>query len=404
VNARKDDARSGRTAPHAVPHQRAVERRRRQQENETVAHQRLQASDTPLRHILRHVAGALLGMVVLVGAFVAGHYVATWALTFLDLTPSAFFRVVASGTVGMLILGVLFSIFGYLEARRHSDPFNAIVASIQRIAKGDFGARAEVPVSDDEHALGRLVTSINEMAGELETMEQLRQEFVSNVSHEIRSPLTSIQGFAEALRDDALPPEDRRRYLAIIETESRRLGELSDNLLRLTSLEAEREPLSPEPFALDRQVRQVILAAEPLWAAKGIALEARLDPTTIRGDEALLAHVWANLLENAVKFTPEGGRISVTLAASEGAAQVRVSDSGPGIPDEARDRIFERFFKADPSRDRRTPGSGLGLALARKIVELHGGSIRAEAGSESGAVFSVTLPSGAPPGPSGEEA
>jgi len=403
VNAPEDDARSGRTAPHAAPHQRAVERRRRH-ENEMVAHRRLQASDTPLRHVLRHVAGAILGMVALVGAFVAGHYLATWALSLLGLTPSAFLRVVASGTVGMLILAVPFSMFGYLEARRHSDPFNTIVASIQRIAKGDFGARAEVPVSDDEHPLGRLVTSINEMAGELETMERLRQEFVSNVSHEIRSPLTSIQGFAEALRDDALPPEDRTRYLAIIEAESRRLGELSDNLLRLTSLESEREPLRPEPFALDRQVRQVILAAEPLWAAKGIAVEASLDPTTIHGDAALLAHVWANLLDNAVKFTPEGGRISVTLTAGTQVAQVRVSDSGPGIPDEARDRIFERFFKADASRDRRTPGSGLGLALARKIVELHGGSIRAEAGPERGAAFTVTLPSGAPPGPSGKEA
>ena len=403
MNAPEDDARSGRTAPHAAPHQRAVERRRRH-ENEMVAHRRLQASDTPLRHVLRHVAGAILGMVALVGAFVAGHYLATWALSLLGLTPSAFLRVVASGTVGMLILAVPFSMFGYLEARRHSDPFNTIVASIQRIAKGDFGARAEVPVSDDEHPLGRLVTSINEMAGELETMERLRQEFVSNVSHEIRSPLTSIQGFAEALRDDALPPEDRTRYLAIIEAESRRLGELSDNLLRLTSLESEREPLRPEPFALDRQVRQVILAAEPLWAAKGIAVEASLDPTTIHGDAALLAHVWANLLDNAVKFTPEGGRISVTLTAGTQVAQVRVSDSGPGIPDEARDRIFERFFKADASRDRRTPGSGLGLALARKIVELHGGSIRAEAGPERGAAFTVTLPSGAPPGPSGKEA
>jgi signal transduction histidine kinase len=230
-------------------------------------------------------------------------------------------------------------------------------------------------------------------------MEELRQEFISTASHELQSPLTSIAGFASALRDERLPPETRLRYISIIEEEAGRLSRLSDELLRLTSLEAGGLRPRAEPLSLDASIRSAALAAEPRWRAKGIDLELDLERVEASVDASMLVQVWTNVLGNAIKFSRPGGRVRVELRRSGGRAVARFSDDGAGIAPEDLSFVFDRFFKADRSRSRADPdsGSGLGLAIARKIVDLHGGSIRAEsAGLGSGSSFTIELPIASP--------
>ncbi|MGA2546471.1 MAG: HAMP domain-containing sensor histidine kinase [Rectinemataceae bacterium] len=303
----------------------------------------------------------------------------------------------------LVVFGVAVNILGIFIRKRHPDYFSALSDAIRRLATGDFDVSLSIPErgGGPNNFLGKVADEINLLAQSLKKMEEMRQEFISTASHEIQSPLTSIAGFAKALREEGLPEEIRLRYLGIIEEESGRLSRLSEGLLRLTALES-RE-LKPDllPVALDEQIRRVIIAAEPQWTTKDIELDLELDILEAEIDEGMLSRVWTNLFHNAVKFSARGGRISVSLGTKGGLAGeprlavARFADEGQGIASEDLGLVFDRFFKADRSRSRADPGSGngLGLAIAKKIVELHGGSIRAEsAGIGKGSAFTVELP------------
>jgi signal transduction histidine kinase len=262
---------------------------------------------------------------------------------------------------------------------------------MRQISKGNF--KIELENSGQYRQFGGIVEGINEMATELSRMETMRQDFISNVSHEIQSPLTSIRGFAAALQDDSLSLESRRHYLNIIEAESRRLSGLSDNLLKLSALEAESFPFERKPYRLDKQLQEMILASEPQWLGKDIEVEADLTETTVAAVKDLLSQVWTNLLHNSIKFTPQGGRITVSLHSIDDWIEVEVKDSGIGIAEEELPRIFERFYKVDKSRSVSSGGgSGLGLPLVKKIVELHEGSIHVTSRPGEGTAFIVRLP------------
>jgi len=336
--------------------------------------------------------GVLAFLVAIVLVWVLSFLLTSWLYTRLSLHPAEVVRQVVTAFTGLVLLAIPAAIIGNIQQPREQAIFRSLLAAIGRIAQGDFRTRVETQFPDSDHPFTQLVHSINDMAADLARMEALRQEFISNVSHEIQSPLTSIGGFAKALQDESLSSDQRRRYLEIIGAESERLSKLSDNLMRLTALEAEQPPLDPRPYRLDAQLRRVILAAEPQWAGKAIEMELEAAPLTVVADEALMEHVFANLLHNAVKFTPKGGTIRVRAVSDAGVWTVEVEDSGVGIPPEDQERIFERFFKGDRSRDRSQGGSGLGLALARKIVALHGGDIGVSSAAGTGATFRVELP------------
>ncbi|WP_338048401.1 HAMP domain-containing sensor histidine kinase [Peribacillus alkalitolerans] len=221
----------------------------------------------------------------------------------------------------------------------------------------------------------------------------MRQEFISNVSHEIQSPLTSISGFAHTLKNDQLSHEERRHYLQIIEVESMRLSKLSDNLLKLTSLESDHTPFEPKPYRLDQQLRRVILSNEPHWRKKDLEMDVSLEKMTIHADEELMDQVWINLIHNSIKFTPNNGKISVKLINHDmDKVMVMIKDTGIGMTKEVQMHIFERFYKADPSRNRSSEGSGLGLAIVKKIIELHKGDIQVESSPKEGTEVLVMLP------------
>lgn len=301
-----------------------------------------------------------------------------------------------SHTVTWVIWGLLlFLVRSYLKYgnfAKHIDAFSAIIRVLEDIAKGNYKARLEDSLKGSE-SYGQLVRSVNSMAADLEQLERMRQEFISNVSHELQSPLASIRGFAQVLQqDDTLGIEERNHYISIIEAESTRLSKLSDHLLQLAILESENMSLQPKPYRLDQQIRDLILACEPQWRAKRITMEASMAPVTYLADRDRMSQVWINLLSNSIKFTPEDGKIEVQLHASGGTIEVSLTDSGIGIEQEEQQRIFERFYKADKSRDRSIKGSGLGLSIVSKIVELHGGHICVRSQPGEGTTFTVTLP------------
>lgn len=266
---------------------------------------------------------------------------------------------------------------------------STMLSALDQIAHGNFEVLINMDEIGPQHH--EVAEAINDMARNLGTFESMRQDFISNVSHEIQSPLTSIGGFAALLQKDGLPDDERYRYAAVIEAESKRLSSLSDNLLKLSSLDNNKIPLNKRNFRLDKQLEHIALTLEPQWSEKNLILEADLEIVTLCGDEDLLSQVWMNLLHNAIKFTPEDGKININLTAERESAYVKIADTGIGIKPEDQIHIFERFFKADKARDRVLGGNGLGLSLVKKIVELHGGSVTVDSTAGEGTVFTVLL-------------
>jgi two-component system phosphate regulon sensor histidine kinase PhoR len=345
--------------------------------------------------MIQIVLGVTLGLILLTGSFIAVFFLTAFIYKSIGQHPADFLVQVINSLLGLclalVITGLIITIRNKYIKPQPMGIFESIVRALEKIAQGDFNVRL------DQHPegagpFGELVKSVNHMALELGQLEKMRQQFIANVSHEIQSPLTSIRGFAKVLRDNQLSPEDKARYLSIIEAESMRLSKLSDNLLKLASLEAEAIQFQPKPYRLDKQLRGLILAGEPQWLEKEIELEVFLDEVTITADEEMLSQVWINLIQNSIKFTPEGGKIRVELHQRNDTIEFAISDTGIGITEEDQDHIFERFYKADRSRERSNKGSGLGLAIAKKIIEMHHGAIGVQSKLGEGATFTVSLP------------
>lgn len=295
----------------------------------------------------------------------------------------------------LLLVLLLGSVSILIAARYLVEPIKALTNATRRLAKGDFEVDLRMNRVDE---IGELTQSYVEMAGELKQLEQMRQDFVSNVSHEIQTPLTSISGFAKALQNnDLIAEEERKDYLDIIIAESGRLSRLSDNLLKLASLDSEHHPFSAVSFRLDEQIRTIVVTCEPQWSARSIVIDLELpEAVYIIGDEDQLKQVWMNLLGNSIKFTPEGGKIRIRIDHNAAEVAVTISDNGIGISPEEWGAVFQRFYTIDKSRNGSNNGNGLGLAIVSKIVYLHQGSIELDGAAKEGTTIIVRLPARQP--------
>ncbi|OIK12142.1 two-component sensor histidine kinase [Bacillus sp. MUM 116] len=290
----------------------------------------------------------------------------------------------------MYVVIVFFgSLLIIIAARYVVHPLVKLTEATRKMAKGNFNIVLPTNRKDE---IGALSASFNVMAKELGKLDQMRQEFVSNVSHEIQSPLTSISGFSKALKQKKISEENRIRYLSIIEQESDRLSRLARNLLRLSHLQQDQLLLNLSNFRLDEQLRGVVIALEPQWSAKEIVTEIHLKPITIEADEDQLKQVWTNLINNSIKFTPHQGKITIKAFLQNNLISVSITDTGIGIPEEERKDIFKPFHKVDKSRDPSIKGNGIGLSIVKQIVDLHHGEINVSEGPEGGAKFIVILP------------
>ena len=286
--------------------------------------------------------------------------------------------------IGCIVIGTIITSF---VGKTILQPLHEISRATSEVARGNFKVRVRVP---DDIEYGMLANNFNKMAVQLSEIETLRGDFISSVSHEFKTPLASIQGFAKLLQDDTISEEDRKEYTQIIIDETSRLTKLSTNILSLTKLENQKTIGKKSKFLLDEQIRNILLILEPEWSKKNIELDIDLEQITYIGNEELMAQIWQNIINNAIKFTGEGGHIGVKLYRGDQCIVAKISDDGPSIPDEKRKKIFEKFYQGDHSRS--TDGNGLGLALVQRVVELCNGSVWVENTMPTGVCFTVQLP------------
>ena len=273
-------------------------------------------------------------------------------------------------------------------------PMRSMTWHMGELAKGDFSIR--MPPNDriEINEAKQFTKSFNKAAEELSGIEIMRANFISDFSHEFRTPIASISGFAQLLRDQNLSPEERDEYLDIIIDESRRLSNLSEDILNLSRMESSNILTNVGTIDIAEGLRRSIAIVEPNANEKDIAVTVDIDETQVIGNADYLSQLWTNILQNAVKFTPKGGSINISLKNSQvqktKSVTCAISDDGCGMDESTRTHLFERFYQGDTSHAQE--GNGLGLALCKRIVDLHGGTIRVTSAPGKGSTFVVTLP------------
>lgn len=265
-------------------------------------------------------------------------------------------------------------------------PLRKIAEAADRLAAGDFTARINLKMGGE---LQELNTSFNNMASELENSQMLRSDFINNFSHEFKTPITSIRGFAKMIREHNLSREETDEYLDIIIAESDRLVDLSANVLNLSKVESQTILTNTARFNLSEQLRRVIVLLETRWEEKNLFINLNCDEIYINGNEEMLKQVWINLIDNAIKFSDEGSEINITIQQRKEYTAVTVTDTGEVISPEALGRIFDKFYQGDKSHG--VKGNGLGLTVAARIVELHKGSITVVCSDQNKTSFEVRL-------------
>ena len=294
------------------------------------------------------------------------------------------------GVLSMLVpIVVLITLVNFLFTRFIYRYLDKISDAMQKVADGDYTVRLD---AEKDQPFRELYRNFNTMAEELGGVEMLKNDFINGYAHELRTPITSINGFAEMLLNDdgTLSREEKRSYLEIIASESRRLADLAGNSLLMSRLDTQKIIPDKKPFSLDEQLRRCSILLSGQWTEKELDMTMDLDEAVYVGDYDLMQHLWINLLTNAVKYTPKGGSITVTLKNEEKFIAVSVADTGKGISPEDRERIFDKYYQTDKSHSKR--GLGLGLAICKRIVQLCNGTLEVESEVGVGSTFTVRLP------------
>ncbi|MBR3954901.1 MAG: HAMP domain-containing histidine kinase [Clostridia bacterium] len=318
-------------------------------------------------------------------------------VTFVFLLQNGFFRV--WHLTSLFLIALLFlastaigSIAAIFMSRFILQPVDNLCKAMEKVKKGDYSATVEP--TDRRIAsnltIAQLEDSFNAMTAELRNTELMRKDFISNFSHEFKTPIASVKGMAKQLYAGEVSEEQQSEFLKIIYEESARLADLSDEILLLTRLEKQQIIPEQHEYSLDEQLRRCLLLYEETWSRKELDIDMDLEEITYHSNEDLLAHVWNNLFGNAVKFTPQNGSLRVVAKKTDKDIVVQIADSGIGMSKETQEHIFDKFYQGDASHT--TPGNGLGLALVKKILTLAGGFIEVESEVGTGSTFTVHLP------------
>ncbi|MBQ6001159.1 MAG: HAMP domain-containing protein [Clostridia bacterium] len=306
----------------------------------------------------------------------------------IETTINALMRIFTTASYGVLAVTLLAV---YFTTNRLTRPLKSMSYAARRFGQGHFDVRVRVN-GDDEMA--ELATAFNNMADSLDKNERMRTSFIANISHDLKTPMTTISGFVDGILDGTIPPELQSHYLELVSDETRRLSRLVNTLLDLAKFESDEVEFRIGPFDLCETVRQVLISFERNIGDKELLLNLDLhdEVITARGDSDAIHRVVYNIVDNAVKFTPQGGELSITLEKRDRQAICTIRNSGEGVPPADLPHLFDRFYKTDKSRSLDRRGSGLGLYIAKTVIDRHGGTIRAE--SEQGSYCSIifTLP------------
>ncbi|MDR0886730.1 MAG: HAMP domain-containing histidine kinase [Clostridiales Family XIII bacterium] len=302
-----------------------------------------------------------------------------------DSLPGVMFGLVLLvSLVGTFLIGLLKNIY-------FDKPILTISDAAQKVSNGDFSIRIPAHRKDGKKDYVEvLIEDFNKMTEELSTIETLKTDFIANVSHEIKTPLSVIQSYATFIQDDCISADERHEYGETIVAASKKLTELVTNILKLNKLENQEIQQISEPYALDEQLRECVLNYEELWEKKNITLVGDdISRVTVNYDRTLLELVWNNLISNAIKFTGEGGSITLTLKSENGYSIVSIHDTGCGMSEETVLHVFDRFYQGDSSHS--FEGNGLGLALAQKVITLIDGEIDIDSCLDVGTTITVKL-------------
>ncbi|HHT95050.1 MAG TPA: HAMP domain-containing sensor histidine kinase [Clostridia bacterium] len=292
----------------------------------------------------------------------------------------------------LLAYAFLFSIVVFMLiimglSNKAMKPIVQLNNATQEVAKGNFDV---VVVNDSQDEIGQLTESFNKMAKELKSIEYLRKDFVSNVSHEFKTPISSILGFAKLLESPNLTDEEKKEYLDIIVEESKRLSNLSTNILNLSKLESQEIVFNKSEYSLDEQIRNVILLLEPKWYEKSISFDIEMEHISFYANEDLMQQVWINLFNNAITYSHPKGVVHIKMYNEEEKAVIVIQDEGIGMDEYTKNRMFEKFFKGDTVHSKE--GTGLGLALVKRIIDLHNGAIEVESKPGEGTTIKLIFP------------
>ncbi|SCY75632.1 sensor histidine kinase [Alkaliphilus peptidifermentans] len=298
------------------------------------------------------------------------------------------FKIVASRVWFSILLYVLIgTLLIMLLAKRVVKPILKLTSATQEVAKGNFDIQVGNESKDE---IGQLTHNFNKMTRELKNIEYLRKDFITNVSHEFKTPIASIQGFAKLLQKGNLSEQEKEEYTNIIVEETSRLSNLSSNILKLSKLENQEIVDKKAVFSLDEQIRKCILLLEYEWSKKNIEFDLELDKVQYQGDEELLQQVWINLLSNAIKFSSKDSIIKISLKQTATITCIKITDYGIGMSEETILRIFEKFYQGDKAHS--YEGNGLGLPLVKRIVDLNEGNVYVESRLNTGTTFTIELP------------
>ncbi len=327
----------------------------------------------------------VIGSITLVALLTGGLLMLFILLGVIPSSLMATFWMAPITICAVCIIGALFAAF---IMQFYINPLDRLVAATKKIAEGDFTVR--VPEKTHIAEIGILIDNFNKMTMELEGTEMFRSDFINNFSHEFKTPIVSIRGFAKQLQSGELSEEERKQYTEIIVSESERLSTMATNVLLLSKLENQQLIPDRKAYSLDEQLRNCILLFEKEWEKKNIELDVELADVTYTGNEEIMSHIWINLISNALKYAPTGGKISIRALVNSDEISVHIRDNGVGMTHETLTRIFDKFYQGDKSHAGN--GNGLGLPLVKRVVELCGGKIVVNSEPNIGSEFSVYLP------------
>ena len=297
--------------------------------------------------------------------------------------------------ITLIALGISYvssGIFSIVLNKNILKPLKELTAATNEIAAGNFNIKVDNVLNpfNQNSELGTLVDGFNNMAEELKSTEMFRNDFIHNFSHEFKTPIISIRGFARQLYQGNLTPEQEREFAKIIMDESEELANMSSNVLLLTKLENQGIVTDKTHFSLDEQLRNCLILFEEQWSAKNLNLDLDLEEITIYQNAEILAHVWKNIISNAIKFSKPGGFLNIKCKRTVDHIHISIEDTGTGMTEETMAQIFDKFYQGDTSHA--TPGNGLGLPLTKRIVEVMGGKIFVKSTYGKGSTFTVHLP------------
>jgi signal transduction histidine kinase len=319
------------------------------------------------------------------GALTGACFLFLYAIGILSVLPLA---PMLSPLVVLLVSCIIGTSISAVASEKMLKPLNQLIKATKVVSKGDFSVRVEE--IDDHSEVADLLRNFNHMTEELGSIEMFRNDFINDFSHEFKTPIVSIRGFAKQLQNDNLSPEKRKEYIDIIISESERLANMSANVLLLNKFENQQFITNQTEYELDEQIRDCVILLEKNWSKRSIEIQLDLEPTKICGNQEMLSHLWINLIENAIKYSNDNGCVKIECCEAGNSIVFKISDDGRGMDDNTIKHIFDKFYQGEKSHAAR--GNGLGLSIVKRIVELCKGEIEVQSKLGQGSTFTVKLP------------